>query len=152
MAASLLLKARALPQLSRSVQNFLQPCISPIIGQQPLRGKKKKSGGTTKNKIGDTKKKYRGMKVQDGDFVHENTILATQYGMRWYPGEHVLMDAECTLRAAYDGIVIISTESLNPYPDSPLYDPVQNGLVIQKKFFHIIPAPLHGKFRLLSET
>ena len=53
--------------------------------------------------------------------------------------------------ALCDGSVMITTETLNPYPDSPLYGPVQKGMEIKRKFFHIKPIPLHGKFRLVNE-
>ena len=154
---SLCVVSQQVSQLSRvSSQNpLLSPChpsAAAALTLQPARSKATKKGRTTKNKIGGTKPKNRGIKAEDGTFVHQNTVLATQYGMRFYPGENVIMDYDCTLRAAYDGIVLITTESLNPYPDSPLYEPVQAGLNIQKKFFHIIPTPLHGKFRLISQT
>lgn len=63
------------------------------------------------------------------------------------------VDLERTNRlvAMCDGVVMITTETLNPYPDSPLYGPVSQGIEIKKKFFHIRPIPLHGKFRLINE-
>ncbi|XP_005108367.1 39S ribosomal protein L27, mitochondrial [Aplysia californica] len=153
MAASLLRKSvTGVLQVPRLATNFLFSKSLPVLAVEPARCASKKAGGTVRNKKGRTKKKYRGLKAQDGSFVHSHDVLATQYGLRFYPGENVLLDPDCTLRAAYDGIVVISTETLNPYPDSPLYAPTQNGLVLQKKFIHVIPTPLHGKFRLLSET
>lgn len=64
------------------------------------------------------------------------------------------MEADRTNRlvALADGTVMVTCEKLDPYPDSPLYGPVQNGLTIHKKFFHIIPVPLKAKFKLVSET
>lgn len=112
----------------------------------------KKAGGTSKNKRKRTRPKHRGLKQFDGSFVHKGEILATQYGLRFYPGENVIMEDNCTLVAAYDGIVIVSTEKLEPYSDSPLYTPVQNGAEIHKKFVSVIPTPLQGKFRLISQT
>lgn len=57
-----------------------------------------------------------------------------------------------TLYALRDGIVVVSCEKLNPYPDSPLYERVQKGMVIYKKFWNIYPTPVHAKFKLVSET
>ncbi|GFR96953.1 ribosomal protein L27 [Elysia marginata] len=111
-----------------------------------------KSGGSSRNKIEKTKPKYRGLKAADGAFVHKGDILATQFVLKYYPGENVTIDTHNTLKAAYDGVVVYSTEKLNPYPDSPLYEHVQSGSVLQRRFMNVIPTPLHGKFRLVSET
>ena len=54
------------------------------------------------------------------------------------------------LVAMCDGTVMITTETLNPYQDSPLYAPVSQGTEIKRKFFHVYPIPLHGKFRLVN--
>ena len=56
-----------------------------------------------------------------------------------------------TLVAATDGVVICSTEKLNPYPDSPLYERVKNGMTIYRKFWNVYPTPVHAKFKLVSE-
>ncbi|RUS79227.1 hypothetical protein EGW08_013012 [Elysia chlorotica] len=124
----------------------------PVLSTVPARAASKKSGGAIRNKIGRTKPKYRGLKATDGAFVHKGDVLATQFELKYYPGENVSIDASNTLRAAYDGVVVYSTEVLNPYPDSPLYEHVQNGSFLQRRFLNIIPTPLHGKFRLVSET
>ena len=162
MATSLLKSLT--PCVSRLAQNILSPkgpfgnnlllpaSSTPALDFQFIRTKKTKAKTKVKNKIVRGIPKHRGIKVEDGEFVHEWTILATQYGMRYYPGEFVNLEQDCTLRAGVDGIVVITTDNLNPYPDSPLYEPVQAGLKIPKKFFHILPIPLHGKFRLISET
>ncbi|XP_059179275.1 large ribosomal subunit protein bL27-like [Physella acuta] len=106
----------------------------PALNNQPVRFAAKKAGGTVRNPIGRTKRKHRGIKAHDGQFVHKGSVIATQYGIRFYPGENVTMDNDWTLRAAYDGIVVHTSEVLNPYPDSPLYDPVQKGTsMVQEK-------------------
>ena len=99
-----------------------------------------------------TRGKGRGWKRQDGNFVFANEILVKQLGMRFYPGENVGLAGDNTLYALSDGKVIVSCEKLTPYPDSPLYEPIQSGLVVYKKFFHVVATPLHGKFRLLSQV
>lgn len=143
---------------TRLFANILSPATQstrltlPVLSTILSRAASKKSGGSVKNKIGKTKPKYRGLKAADGAFVHKGDILATQFLLKYYPGENVTIDAKNTLRAAYDGVVVYSTEELNPYPDSPLYEHVQNGSVIQRRFLSVISTPLHGKFRLVSET
>lgn len=62
------------------------------------------------------------------------------------------MEQDKTLIALRDGKVMASFEQLNPFPDSPLYEPVKQGVVIQKKFVHVLPIPLHAKFRLISQV
>ena len=62
------------------------------------------------------------------------------------------MERDKTLIALHDGRVMVSFEQLNPFPDSPLYEPVKQGVVIQKKFVHVFPIPLHAKFRLISQV
>lgn len=51
-----------------------------------------------------------------------------------------------------DGVMKISCEKLEPYPKSPLYKRVQEGMVIYRKFVNIFPIPVHAKFKLVSET
>lgn len=145
--------------LVRTLSSTLAPFLSTAAASRTLpamdmavRNASKKSGGSTKNKIGRAKRKDRGIKVQDGAFVHKGDILVKQYGLKFYPGEYVYMDERWSLRAAHDGIVVLTTEQLNPYPDSPLYQHLKNGFVMNKHFFSVIPTPLHGKFRLVSET
>ncbi|OWF47982.1 39S ribosomal protein L27, mitochondrial [Mizuhopecten yessoensis] len=100
---------------------------------------------------GRTRKRNRGIRVQDGAFVHEGQVLVKQTGLRFYPGENVDISQNYTISAKCDGKVIVSCERLNPKPDSPLFAPVQKGVVIHKKFFNIYPVPLHGKFRLVDQ-
>lgn len=56
-----------------------------------------------------------------------------------------------TLYALRDGIVVVSCEKLSPYPDSPLYERVRNGMTIYKKFWNVYPTAVHAKFKLVSE-
>lgn len=55
-----------------------------------------------------------------------------------------------TLNALKDGKVMITKETLNPYPDSPIYPGVASGEVIERVFIHVIPPPQENKFRLVS--
>ncbi|KAJ8318354.1 hypothetical protein KUTeg_003445 [Tegillarca granosa] len=104
-----------------------------------------------KNKRTATATKARGIKKDDGSFVHSGEVLVTQLGLSYYPGENVELTRNNSLCAMCDGKVIFSSEKLSPYPDSPLYQPVKNGVVIHKNFVHVLPIPTHGKFRLVSE-
>lgn len=49
-------------------------------------------------------------------------------------------------------MVVISGEKLSPYPDSPLYERVKNGVEIYRKFYNVYPVPVHAKFKLVSLT
>lgn len=89
---------------------------------------------------------------QDGTFVYKGEVLVKQYGLTYYPGENVGIQKNNTLYALRDGIVVVSCEKLNPFPDSPLYERVKNGLEICKKFWNIYPTPVHPKFKLISES
>lgn len=57
-----------------------------------------------------------------------------------------------TLYALCDGTVVVSCEKLNPYPDSPLYQRIKDGMTIYKKFWNVYPTPVHAKFKLVSES
>ncbi|XP_064617833.1 large ribosomal subunit protein bL27-like [Liolophura sinensis] len=119
---------------------------------QSVRCASKKAGGSTKNMKGRTIGKRRGWKRQDGQFVHAGEILVRQLGLRYYPGQYVRAGFDNTLTALEDGQVIVTCEKLSPYPDSPLYEPVSQGLTVYKKFFHVLPVPQHGKFKLVSQV
>ncbi|KAL5019202.1 hypothetical protein ScPMuIL_004924 [Solemya velum] len=128
-----------------SLKNNILPGIACV------RFASKKAGSTTRNKRSKTNPKYRGWKRNDGCFVHNGEVLAKQLGLNWYPGENVRIGPNNTLYASCDGKVIVSCEKLSPFPESPLYTAVKNGVVIQKKFFNVLPTPLHGKFRLKKQ-
>lgn len=136
----------------RSPLNALSRVLSPLCSFQPVRGKARKAGSTTRNKRGRTAGKGRGWKRQDGSFVHSGEILVRQLGLRFYPGENVRLGADNTLYSMTDGKVVVTCEKLAPFPNSPLYEPVKTGVVIYKKFFNILATPLHGKFRLVSQV
>ncbi|KAK6169047.1 hypothetical protein SNE40_020174 [Patella caerulea] len=147
------MSASLLRGLSLKTSNFLNIsgflCIASPTEQ--VRYASKKAGGAVRNKKRRTLPKYRGWKRNDGSFVHAGEILATQRGLRFYPGENVELRRDNALHALRDGIVMVTSEVISPYPDSPLYTPVQSGLVIKKKFFNVYPTPLHAKFKLVSE-
>ena len=125
--------------------------LSPLCSIGGVRCASKKAGSTSRNKRKRTPGKGRGWKRQDGTFVHSGEVLVRQLGLRYYPGENVRLGRDNTLYAMTDGKVVVTSEKLSPYPDSPLYEPVKAGVVIYKKFFNILSTPLHGKFRLVSQ-
>ncbi|XP_046359580.2 50S ribosomal protein L27-like [Haliotis rufescens] len=123
------------------------PCVVSAV---PVRRMAQRAA--ISNKPGRTVGKRLGWKRQDGAFVHAGEQLVKQKAMRFYPGENVEFKRGNSLYAMTDGNVMVTAEQLSPFPDSPMYAPVQEGAVIYKKFFHVVPTPLRGKFRLVSET
>ncbi|XP_048760654.1 39S ribosomal protein L27, mitochondrial-like [Ostrea edulis] len=134
-------------ELSRSLFSSSKGLPATSVRYRSKGGRSKNLGGK-RNTVG----KAYGVKRNDGDFVHKGEILVNQHGLRFYPGENVDTDKTNRLIALTDGTVIVTCEKLNPYPDSPLYGAIQNGLDIYKKFFHVIPIPLKAKFKLVSQT
>lgn len=55
-----------------------------------------------------------------------------------------------TLNAMKDGEVLLTRETLNPYPDSPIYPGVASGEVIERVFIHVLPHKQENKFKLVS--
>lgn len=54
-----------------------------------IRNASKKTGGSTRNKKGHPRPKHRGWRVQDGHWVSQGTLLATQLTPRFHPGLNV---------------------------------------------------------------
>jgi hypothetical protein len=46
---------------------------------------------------------------------------------------------------------LITLEKLSPYPDSPLYEYVKAGNVVERKFIHVIAPPKKGKYNLVDQ-
>ena len=49
------------------------------------------------------------------------------------------------------GFVVLTTESVRPYPHSPLYQYVSRGNEVKRNFIHVIPPRREGHFRLLEQ-
>jgi len=49
----------------------------------------KSSAGVYRYKKHTSRPKHRGLKIQDGHFVHAGQVLVKQIGLRYYPGENV---------------------------------------------------------------
>ncbi|CAG2194853.1 large ribosomal subunit protein bL27m-like [Mytilus galloprovincialis] len=133
------------------LKNYSSPQYVPSCTVVRASGIKRPGKGPVVNKP-DFIRPAHGRKVKrlDGQFVHRGDVLVTQNGLNYYPGENVEIERTNRLVAMCDGTVMITTETLNPYQDSPLYAPVSQGTEIKRKFFHVYPIPLHGKFRLVN--
>ena len=64
----------------------------------------RKAGGSAKS-LRDSKPKYLGVKLADGQEVHTGNIIVRQRGLRILPGEDVGVGKDHTIFAAKDGIV-----------------------------------------------
>jgi large subunit ribosomal protein L27 len=142
----------SLMPLRSPLLNTFAKFLSPLWNIGAVRQASKKASATSRNKRKRTPGKNRGWKRQDGGFVHCGETLVRQLGLRFYPGENVRLGRDNTLYSMTDGKVVVTSEKLSPYPDSPLYEPVKNGVIIYKKFFNVLPTPLHGKFRLVTQV
>ncbi|VDM31218.1 unnamed protein product [Hydatigera taeniaeformis] len=95
-------------------------------------------------------KTLRGFQFNDGDHVYKGDILVRQLGMEIYPGENVQLNRDTwDLVALRGGRFTITTETLSPYPDSPLYPVVkEQGRVLRRPFVHVISPPTVSVFKL----
>ncbi|EUB56677.1 Mitochondrial 39S ribosomal protein L27 (L27mt) [Echinococcus granulosus] len=92
-------------------------------------------------------KTLRGFQFNDGDHVYKGDILI---GLEIYPGENVRLNRDTwDLIALRNGRFTITTETLSPYPDSPLYPVVkEEGRVLRRPFVHVIAPPTVPVFKL----
>nr|VZI36825.1 unnamed protein product [Spirometra erinaceieuropaei] len=94
-------------------------------------------------------KTLRGFQFTDGEHVYAGDILVRQLGLEFYPGENVKLNRDTwDLVALRDGRFTISTETLSPYPDSPLYPLVKEGRELRKPFVHVVARPVEPVFKL----
>ncbi|KAH9280558.1 hypothetical protein ECG_07081 [Echinococcus granulosus] len=95
-------------------------------------------------------KTLRGFQFNDGDHVYKGDILVRQIGLEIYPGENVRLNRDTwDLIALRNGRFTITTETLSPYPDSPLYPVVkEEGRVLRRPFVHVIAPPTVPVFKL----
>lgn len=69
----------------------------------------KKAGGSTKN-IRDSKPKYLGVKLYDGQTAKAGSILVRQRGNKFYPGQNVKGGKDHTLFSTTEGKVKFGTK------------------------------------------
>ncbi|RMD84810.1 MAG: 50S ribosomal protein L27 [Lentisphaerae bacterium] len=64
----------------------------------------KKGQGSSRNGR-DSKPKYRGIKLSDGQIVRAGNIIVRQCGTKWKPGRNVGLGRDYTIFALKDGVV-----------------------------------------------
>jgi large subunit ribosomal protein L27 len=74
----------------------------------------KKAGGSTQN-IRDSKPKYLGVKKFGGERVRAGNILVRQKGLKFHPGENVLVGRDFTIHALIDGAVKFSEKRIRRF-------------------------------------
>lgn len=74
----------------------------------------KKAGGSTKN-IGDSKPKYLGVKLVDGQVAKSGSIIIRQRGTRYLPGKNVGLGKDHTIYALKEGLVKFGTKRKQTY-------------------------------------
>ncbi|XP_065356852.1 large ribosomal subunit protein bL27m [Calliphora vicina] len=137
-----------LQKLSLTCLKADQPLLTTI------RNASKKTGGSTRNKKGHARPKHRGWRVQDGHYVSQGTLLATQLTTRFHPGLNVGFGRNGTLFAMEHGKVYVTCEPLDPNWDHTWVQrhyAGREGQPIHKKFFNVVPDQQHQRFRLVDE-
>jgi large subunit ribosomal protein L27 len=89
----------------------------------------KKAGGTVKN-LRDSKPKYLGTKLYDGELAKIGNVIVRQRGTRILPGRNVSMGVDHTLFARADGIVKFGNKRKIGF----------NRKVKVSKIVHVIPS------------
>lgn len=88
----------------------------------------KKAGGSTG--LGrDSKPKYLGVKLHDGQFAKSGSILIRQRGTKWHPGKNVKRGKDDTLFSLVNGIVKFTKKKLKKF----------NGQLKQATIVNVLP-------------
>jgi len=77
----------------------------------------RKAGGSAKN-LRDSKPKYLGIKIADGQPVTSGAIIVRQRGTRFLPGDNVDVGKDHTLFALIDGVVSFSNKRHTNYDNN----------------------------------
>ncbi|XP_028172497.1 39S ribosomal protein L27, mitochondrial [Ostrinia furnacalis] len=120
-----------------------------------VRNASKKTGGSTQNTNCKVKPKHRGWKVQDGHFVQQGHMLATQRTPRFHPGLNVGFGRNGTLFAMEAGRVVVTCEKFDADWEHTWVQRIYGGRedqTIYKKYFNVIPEPQHQRFKLIDEV
>lgn len=124
------------------------------------RGKKVKTGGSTRNKCGHPTGKKQGIKVYDGQRVSKNSLLTAQLRPHILPGWNVRFGSIASLRATCHGRVMLTTEKCDPIyasagsgsrKDSAFPDHLK-GRSIFRMHLHVIPDEQHQYFKLVEQV
>nr|CAD7410849.1 unnamed protein product [Timema cristinae]CAD7427704.1 unnamed protein product [Timema monikensis] len=106
-----------------------------------VRWASKKTSGSTRNQKGHARPKHRGVRVQDGHYVQQGTLLAVGLG-----GNGMLYAKEA-------GRVMVTCEKIDPNWNHNWVQKVygeRSGQTIFKKFFNVIAEPQVGRFKLID--
>jgi large subunit ribosomal protein L27 len=76
----------------------------------------RKAGGSAKN-LRDSKPKYLGVKLYDGEVVGVGSVIIRQRGTRYMPGDGVGLGKDHTLFALREGKVKFSTKRKKGFND-----------------------------------
>ncbi len=95
-----------------SLPQCLSGPLSSLLGA--TRGKRAIGGGGTRWRGGHPPGKKRGVKVYDGQRVPAGSVLATQLGVKIFPGWNVRFAQKDNLCAECHGRVMITTERMDP--------------------------------------
>ncbi len=92
----------------------------------------KKAGGSTR--LGrDSKPKYLGTKIADGQFAKAGSIIVRQRGTKIHPGKNVKKGKDDTLFAAISGIVKFTRKKRTRFDRSLKMTTYANVVPIEKK-------------------
>ena len=69
----------------------------------------RKAGGSSKN-LRDSKPKYLGVKIADGENVRSGNIILKQRGTKFLPGKNTKIGKDHTIFSIMNGIVQFSTK------------------------------------------
>ncbi|MFA6551148.1 MAG: 50S ribosomal protein L27 [Patescibacteria group bacterium] len=77
----------------------------------------KKAGGSTT--LGrDSRPKYLGVKLHDGEFAKVGSIIIRQRGTKWHPGKNVKLGKDDTIFSLILGVVKFTKKTLKKYDGS----------------------------------
>ncbi|PSN36511.1 39S ribosomal protein L27 [Blattella germanica] len=118
-----------------------------------VRWASKKAGTSSRNTKGHGRPKHRGWRVQDGHYVQAGTILAVQRTLRFHPGMNVGFGRNGTLFAMEAGRVMVTCEQADPNWNHSWiikHYEEKEGQTFYKKYFHVMPEPQKGHFKLID--
>lgn len=77
----------------------------------------RKAGGSAKN-LRDSKPKYLGIKLSDGQRAKEGAVIVRQRGTKYVPGKNVGLGRDHTLFALKDGIVSYAKKRIRRFDNT----------------------------------
>ncbi|XP_056630581.1 50S ribosomal protein L27 [Diorhabda sublineata] len=127
---------------------------SPFILQNIIRFASKKTGGSTRNTSPKVRPKHRGVKIQDGHYVHAGNILVLQRHLRFHPGLNVGLGRNGTLFALVHGWVRVTCEKADldwSHTWVQRCHGHRKGVDFYKKYFNVLPDTQHQNFKLIDQ-